>query len=86
MTRMDQTYQDGLDVILKGSGVVVGHERDLEALQRKNFQRLYIIPLVTLLTSALSLKLIRQCMQQWESLLDDAFPSCVHAVATTPAQ
>ena len=72
MTRMDQTSQDGLDVILKGSGVVVGHERDLEALQRKNFQRLYIIPLVTLLTSALSLKLIRQCMQQWEALHDDA--------------
>ena len=42
MARMDQTSQDGLDMILQASAAVVGHERGLEELQRKNFQRLYI--------------------------------------------
>ena len=72
MARMDQTSQDGLDVILQASAVVVGHERGLEALQGKNFQRLYIMLLVTLLASALSLELIRQSMRQREALRDSA--------------
>ncbi len=72
MARMDQTSQDGLDMIIQASGVVVGHERGLEALQRKNFQRLYIMLLVTLLASALSLELIRQSMRQREALRDAA--------------
>ena len=72
MARMDQTSQDGLDVILEASGVVVGHERGLEELQRKNFQRLYIMLLVTLLASALSLVLIWQSVRQREALRDAA--------------
>jgi len=72
MARMDQTSQDGLDMILQASAVVIGYERGLETLQRKNFQRLYIMLLVTLLASALSLELIRQSMRQREALRDAA--------------
>jgi len=72
MARMDQTSQDGLDMILQASAAVVGHERGLEELQRKNFQRLYIMLLVTLLASALSLVLIWQSMRQREALRDAA--------------
>jgi len=72
MARMDQTFQDGLDVILQASAAVVGHERGLEALQRKNFQRLYIMLLVTLLASALSLVLTRHSVRQREALRDSA--------------
>jgi len=72
MARMDQTFQDGLDVILQASAAVVGHESGLEELQRKNFQRLYIMLLVTLLASALSLLLIRHSMRQRESLREAA--------------
>jgi len=72
MARMDQTFQDGLDVILQASAAVVGQERGLEALQRKNFQRLYIMLLVTLLASALSLELFRHSVRQREALRDSA--------------
>ena len=72
MARMDQTFQDGLDVLLQASTVGVGHERRLEELQGKNFQRLYIMLLVTLLASALSLELIRHSMRQRAALHDGA--------------
>jgi PAS domain S-box-containing protein len=72
MARMDQTFQDGLDVILQASAAVVEHERGLEVLQRKNFQRLYIMLLATLLASALSLVLIRHSVRQRESLREAA--------------
>ena len=70
MARMDQTSQDGLDMILQASAAVVGHERGLEELQRKNFQRLYIMLLVTLLASALSLVLTWHSVRQREALRD----------------
>ena len=72
MARMDQTFQDGLDVILQASAAVVGRESGLEELQRINFQRLYIMLLVTLLASALSLVLIRHSVRQRESLREAA--------------
>ena len=72
MARMDQTFQDGLDLILEASSVVVKHERGLEGQQRDNFQRLYIMLLVTLVASALSLQLIRHVMRQREALRDAA--------------
>ena len=72
MARMDQTFQDGLDVLLLASAAVVGHERGLEELQRKNFKRLYIMLLVTLLVSALSLELFRHSMRQREALREGA--------------
>jgi len=72
MARMDQTFQDGLDVILQASAAVVGQERGLEALQGNNFQRLYIMLLVMLLASALSLELFRYSVRQREALRDSA--------------
>jgi PAS domain S-box-containing protein len=72
MARMDQTFQKGLDVILNASTVVIERERGLEELQRKNFQHLYIMLLVTLLASALSLMLIQYSMRQREALRDSA--------------
>ncbi|MEA2080859.1 MAG: PAS domain S-box protein [Pseudomonadota bacterium] len=72
MARMDQTFQNGLDVILKAGTVVVGHEMGLEGLQREIFQRHYTMLLVTLLVSALSLELIRHSMRQREALRDGA--------------
>jgi PAS domain S-box-containing protein len=72
MARMDQTFQNGLGVILKARTVVIEHERVLEGLQRESFQRLYIMLLVTLLVSALSLELIRHSMRQREALHDSA--------------
>ncbi|MGB5180339.1 MAG: PAS domain-containing sensor histidine kinase [Gammaproteobacteria bacterium] len=72
MARMDQTFQDGMDVILQASAAVVGHERGLEELQRKNFQRLYIMLLVMLLASALSLELFRHSVRQREALRENA--------------
>jgi len=72
MARMDQRFRDGLDVILMASAAVVGYERGLEELQRKNYQRLYIMLLVTLLASALSLVLTRHSVRQREALRDSA--------------
>ncbi|MEA2080148.1 MAG: PAS domain S-box protein, partial [Pseudomonadota bacterium] len=72
MARMDQTFQNGLDVMLQASTVVLEHERVLEELQTENFQRLYIMLLVTLLLSALSLELIHRSMRQREALRDGA--------------
>ena len=72
MARMDQAFQDGLDVILQAGEIVISRERELEVLQRKNFQRLYVMLLVTLLASALSLVLIRQSVRQREALRDSA--------------
>jgi PAS domain S-box-containing protein len=72
MARMDQTFQTGMDAILKASMIVTEQERELEELQRENFQRLYIMLLVTLLMSALSLVLIWHNMRQREALRDSA--------------
>jgi PAS domain S-box-containing protein len=72
MARMDQTFQNGLDVILQAGTIVVGHEMGLEGLQREVFRRHYIMLLVTLLVSALSLELIRHSMRQREALRDGA--------------
>ena len=72
MARMDQTFQDGLDLILQASAIVVGHERELEELQKGNFQRLYVMLLVTLLLSALSLELIRRSVRQHKALRDSS--------------
>ena len=72
MARMDQTFQNGLDVILQAGTVVVGREMGLEGLQREIFKRHYTMLLVTLLVSGLSLELIRHSMRQREALRDGA--------------
>jgi len=72
MAVMDQTFQDGLDYILKGNEAVVEHEQSLEVLQRDNFKRLYMMLLVALIASALSVQLLRRTMRQREALSDSA--------------
>jgi PAS domain S-box-containing protein len=72
MAHMDQTFRNGLEMILQARTVVIEQERGLEGLQRVSFQRLYIMLLVTLLLSALSLVLMRQSMRQREALRDSA--------------
>ena len=72
MARMDQAFQSGLGVMLQAGKLVVERERDLEEMQRANFQRLYVMLLVTLLLSAFSLELIRHSMRQREALRDSS--------------
>jgi two-component system sensor kinase FixL len=72
MAIMDQTFQDGLDYILKASEAVVEQEQALDVLQRDNFNRLYMMLLVALIASALSVQLLRRTMRQREALSDSA--------------
>ncbi|MEA2078465.1 MAG: PAS domain S-box protein [Pseudomonadota bacterium] len=72
MAVMDQTFQNGLDYILMYNDAVIEHEQDLEALQRGNFKRLYMMLLVALIASALSVQLLRRTMRQREALSDSA--------------
>ncbi|MEA2078781.1 MAG: PAS domain S-box protein [Pseudomonadota bacterium] len=72
MAVMDQTFQNGLDYILSSNDAVIEHEQDLEALQRDNFKRLYMMLLVALIASALSVQLLRRTMRQREALSDSA--------------
>ena len=72
MAVMDQTFQDGLDYILKANEAVIEQEQALEVLQRDNFKRLYMMLLVTLIASALSVQLLRRTMRQREALSDSA--------------
>jgi PAS domain-containing protein len=72
MARMDHTAQSGLDLILEASNAVVSRERELEKLQEQNFQSLYIMLLVTLLASAVSLESLRYILRQRATLRDSA--------------
>ena len=72
MAVMDQTFQDGLDYILKANEAVIEQEQALEVLQRDNFKRLYMMLLVALIASALSVQLLRRTMRQREALSDSA--------------
>jgi len=72
MAHMDQTFQNGLDMILQAKAVAIERERELEVLQSVSIQRLYIMLLVTLLVFAHSLVLIRLSMRQREALHDSA--------------
>ena len=72
MARMDQAFQNGLDEILKANDGVVAQEQRLEVKQRRNFQRLYVMLLVALLASALSVELVRRTARQREALRGSA--------------
>jgi two-component system sensor kinase FixL len=72
MAVMDQSFQNGLDYILMSRDAVLKHEQDLEALQRVNFKRLYMMLLVALIASALSAQLLRRTMRQRKALSDSA--------------
>ena len=70
MARMDHAFQNGLDQILKLNDDIVVQEQGLGARQRRNFQRLYVMLLVALLASALSVELVRRTVRQREALRD----------------
>jgi len=72
MAVMDQRFQLGLDYILKSNEAVIAYEQSLEGLQRDNFKRLYMMLLVALIASGLSVQLLRRTMRQREALIDSA--------------
>ena len=72
MAVMDQSFHNGLDYILMSKDAVLKHEQDLEARQRVNFKRLYMMLLVALVASALSVELLRRTMRQRKALGDSA--------------
>lgn len=72
MALMDQSFQNGLDFIIKSKVPVIEDEQLLETQQRSNFKRLYMMLLVALIASALSAQLLRRTMRQREALRDSA--------------
>ncbi len=72
MARMDQAFQDGLDQLLKANEAVIAQEQALEAVQHRNFHRLYVMLLFALVASALSVELVRRTMRQREALREGA--------------
>lgn len=68
MARMDQAFQNGLDLLLGASSGVVDREQQLENLQQHNFKLLYVMLLGALVASALSVELLRRTMRQREAL------------------
>jgi PAS domain S-box-containing protein len=72
MARMDQAFQDGLDQLLKANEAVIAQEQGLEAIQHRNFHRLYVMLLFALVASALSVELVRRTMRQREALREGA--------------
>jgi len=72
MAIMDQRFQEGLDYILKSNDAVLAYEQTLEVQQRENFKRLYMMLLVALIASALSVQLLRRTWRQREALSDSA--------------
>lgn len=72
MAHMDQTFQDGMDLILRASSSATSREVQLEERQTDNFRRLFIMLLVMLLMSAMSLELTRRILRQREALRESA--------------
>jgi len=72
MARMDQAFQNGLDLLLSASSVVVDREQRLENLQQRNFKLLYVMLLGALVASALSVELLRRTMRQREALRESS--------------
>jgi len=72
MARMDQVFQDGLDLIAKMDERLDQRLLDLVASRRASIGSLYLIVLVVLLSSALSLLLLRRTATQGEALRSSA--------------
>ncbi|MGW8309644.1 MAG: PAS domain-containing sensor histidine kinase [Thiogranum sp.] len=72
MAHMDQTFQDGMDLILLASSSATSREGQLEERQTDNFRRLFIMLLVMLLMSAMSLELTRRILRQRAALRESA--------------
>ncbi|MGB5472842.1 MAG: PAS domain S-box protein [Gammaproteobacteria bacterium] len=72
MARMDQAFQNGLQILLLAKEYVVEQELEMELLQRDNFKELYIMLFVALVASGLSVELIRRTIRQREALRDSS--------------
>jgi PAS domain S-box-containing protein len=68
MARMDQAFQSGLDVIAGMDQVLDRRLLDLDAARRAGVGSLYLIVVVALFSSALSLILLRRTSAQGEAL------------------
>jgi PAS domain S-box-containing protein len=68
MARMDQAFQSGLDIIAGMDQVLDQRLLDLESARRKGVGSLYLIVFVALVSSALSLALLRRTSAQGEAL------------------
>jgi len=72
MARMDQAFQGGLDLIVKMDESLDRRLLDLDASRRASIGSLYLIVLVALMSSALSLVLLRRTATQGEALRSGA--------------
>jgi len=72
MARMDQAFQSGLDLIVEMGESLDRRLLDLDASRRAGIGSLYLIVLVALLSSALSLVLLRRTATQGEALRSGA--------------
>ena len=68
MARMDQAFQSGLDIIAGMDQVLDQRLLDLDSARRKGVGSLYLIVFVALVSSALSLVLLRRTSAQGEAL------------------
>jgi PAS domain S-box-containing protein len=72
MARMDQAFQNGLDLLTEAGTLVHDRQLRLEGLQQHNFKMLYVMLLGALVASALSVELLRRTMRQREALRDSS--------------
>ncbi len=68
MARMDQAFQSGLDIIAGMDQILDQRLLDLDAARRAGVGSLYLIVIVALFSSALSLVLLRRTSAQGEAL------------------
>ena len=68
MARMDQAFQSGLETIAGMDQILDQRLRDLDGARRAGFGSLYLIIIVALFSSALSLVLLRRTSVQGEAL------------------
>ncbi len=68
MARMDQAFQSGLEIISSMDQVLDQRLLDLDAARRAGVGSLYLILIVALVSSALSLALLRRTSSQGEAL------------------
>lgn len=72
MARMDQAFQNSLNIVLNAKDRVLKQEEALEGLHRNDYKQLYVMLLATLLASALCMELIRRIIRQREALRDSS--------------
>ncbi|MEZ5543453.1 MAG: PAS domain S-box protein [Pseudomonadota bacterium] len=72
MARMDQAFQNCLQLLLSLEEAVEVRDHLLESQQRWHFKQLYLMLFVALLASGLSVELVRRTMRQREALRDSS--------------